>query len=267
MKKILTFATMFLLCLSTFSMLLPNALANGLVAPYSTNLPVIDGSVTDPEWNDAYNFAAWLKGPTDVLSHIYFKHDGTNIYIGIKVFGGQHSDDKFVFCFDEGDDGGYGSGTRDGVLTPDQEDLKVYTSVPSPFPPHTNTLDGYISSGAWVTHNVEIDFDAECIFVVDHWEGEFSIPFVGNDGGTHDRSDLVCTVADTIGIKIQYFTGENYYFPAGDMTEIETYATLSFLPPAHVIPEVPLGTIVASAAMIIALAAYVAVPKWRRKQK
>jgi len=36
--------------------------------------------------------------------------------------------------------------------------------------------------------------------------------------------------------------------------------------PSPVIPEVPLGTIMASAAMIIALAAYVAVPKRRRKQ-
>lgn len=37
--------------------------------------------------------------------------------------------------------------------------------------------------------------------------------------------------------------------------------------PFHVIPEVPLGTIVVSATMIIALAAYFAVPKWRRKRK
>ncbi len=35
--------------------------------------------------------------------------------------------------------------------------------------------------------------------------------------------------------------------------------------PIGVIPEVPLGTIMASAAMIIALVAYVAMPKWRRK--
>ena len=37
--------------------------------------------------------------------------------------------------------------------------------------------------------------------------------------------------------------------------------------PMGVIPEVPLGTIVASAAMIIALVAYVSVPKWRRKRQ
>ena len=35
----------------------------------------------------------------------------------------------------------------------------------------------------------------------------------------------------------------------------------------QVIPEVPLGTIMASAAMIIALVAYVARPKWRRKRE
>lgn len=34
-----------------------------------------------------------------------------------------------------------------------------------------------------------------------------------------------------------------------------------------VIPEVPLGTIVASATMIIALVAYVTMPRWRRKQQ
>jgi len=34
-----------------------------------------------------------------------------------------------------------------------------------------------------------------------------------------------------------------------------------------VIPEVPLGTIMASAAMIIALVAYIELPKWRRKRK
>jgi len=37
--------------------------------------------------------------------------------------------------------------------------------------------------------------------------------------------------------------------------------------PHSVIPEVPLGTIMASAAIIIALTAYIAVPKWRRKRQ
>jgi len=38
-------------------------------------------------------------------------------------------------------------------------------------------------------------------------------------------------------------------------------------PQPKVIPEVPLGTVVASMAMIIALVAYVATPKWRKKQE
>lgn len=37
--------------------------------------------------------------------------------------------------------------------------------------------------------------------------------------------------------------------------------------PRHVIPEVPLGAIAASAVMIIALAAFVAVPRWRRNHQ
>lgn len=46
---------------------------------------------------------------------------------------------------------------------------------------------------------------------------------------------------------------------------IEAYWTQVHVP-HDVIPEVPLGTIIASAAMIIALVAYVAVPKFRKKQ-
>ncbi len=37
--------------------------------------------------------------------------------------------------------------------------------------------------------------------------------------------------------------------------------------PGMTIPEIPLGTIVASVAMIIGLVAYIAVPKWRRKKQ
>jgi hypothetical protein len=35
----------------------------------------------------------------------------------------------------------------------------------------------------------------------------------------------------------------------------------------HVVPEVPLGTIAASAAMIVGLAGYVFMPRWRRKRE
>lgn len=166
------------------------------------------------------------------------------------------------------DDGAYGSGTRDGVLATNQEDLKSCLS--RAFIGHT-IEDGCNKDGSWVAYGGG-DFNAECVFVVadSHWEVEFAIPFVGNDGGMDDFSDLVCTTADTIGIKFQYFTqpgANNHFYPEGTQYQIKTYNTLTFLPCPGVIPEVPLGTIVASAAMIIALAAYVAVPRWRRKQK
>ncbi|MBS7633595.1 hypothetical protein KEJ15_08310, partial [Candidatus Bathyarchaeota archaeon] len=69
-------------------------------------------------------------------------------------------------------------------------------------------------------------------WVDDHWECEFSIPFVGNDAGTSDVSDLSCTTADTVGVKIQYFyPSENYFYPEGNLTQVTTYADLSFPTP------------------------------------
>lgn len=47
----------------------------------------------------------------------------------------------------------------------------------------------------------------------------------------------------------------------------DTATAIKTIDQIPVIPEVPLGTILASAAMIIALVAYVAVPRWGRKQK
>jgi len=44
----------------------------------------------------------------------------------------------------------------------------------------------------------------------------------------------------------------------------DTATDTKIILPDHIIPEVPLGTVMVSAAMIIALAAYVTMPKWRR---
>jgi len=208
----------------------------GFQASHSTNTPLIDGSATDPEWNDANSYEIILEenqGTRKVSAGVYFKHDGTYIYIGLKIFAGQHDFDEFIFYFDEGDDGEYGSGTRDGFLTLNQEDLKGWLS--EPIAGH-KIEDGCYKNGtagaAWYGY-LGGDFEADCSFVLDHWECEFSIPFVGSDGGVEDVSDLVCSVSDTIGIKIQYFTqpgAGNYYYPVGTNREIQTYATLSFDP-------------------------------------
>lgn len=53
-----------------------------------------------------------------------------------------------------------------------------------------------------------------------------------------------------------------------DNDDLTNTATASkTIGPIHVIPEVPLGTILASALMIAAFAGYIAVPRWRRKQQ
>ncbi len=51
-----------------------------------------------------------------------------------------------------------------------------------------------------------------------------------------------------------------------DISSVQLFEDGTLIGQPHgVIPEVPVGTILASAAMIVALVAYVAVPKWRRK--
>jgi hypothetical protein len=196
--------------------------------------------------NDTKKYVVNLTGDVDIETWLYVKHNGTHIHFGMLVwFFYTHVTDEFAIAFDEGNDTGSGSGTRDYVLTPLQEDSKVCYS--------SGTLrDGYYNVSQWYSKDVEIDFDAECHhendhsasldeieywegmgFVDDHWECEFAIPFVGNDAGTSDVSDLSCNVTDIIGMKIQYFhTGpENYYYPAGTLYEVLTYANLGFIPP------------------------------------
>lgn len=214
-------------------------------AKYSQNYPTIDGFLGSAEWNDTKRYNITLVGDTDIEAWLYVKHNGTYMYFGILLWSYMtYPTDEFAIAFDEGNDGGRGSGTRDFALTPLQEDLKACYS--------SGTLrDGYYNV-SWYAMNDEIDFDAACAhendhgtvaseieyweglgWVDDHWECEFAIPFVGNDEGTSDVSDLSCNVTDIIGFKIQYFhTGpNNYYYPAGSQYEVLTYANLGFVPP------------------------------------
>jgi len=208
--------------------------ASEFKANYSLSSPLIDGMMGS-EWNDANSYDIdlvhyTLGGIPSIPSTVYFKHDGTNVYTGLKVFAGDHDFDQFIVYFDEGDDGHYGSGTKDGLLTPNQEDLKACFS---PSISGFSKEDGCYKDGGWYGYWGG-DFSAACAFSADHWECEFSIPFAGNDGGIDDVSDLVCTMADKIGIKIQYFTqpgANNYFYPAGSQYQIETYSVLSFETP------------------------------------
>ena len=128
-----------------------------LVVTYSSISPVIDGSLR-AEWNDTTKHVVNLTGAADVETWVYLKHNGTYIYIGLLVWQfGTHTLDQFTIFFDEGDDGSYGSGTRDNTLTFEQEDLKscIYQQP---------LKDGFYNASFWRTFDIEIDFHARFLF-------------------------------------------------------------------------------------------------------
>lgn len=217
-------------------------------AYYSPTAPTIDGALDlSTEWGDAGSYAISLNGyegpsgvpVSPVSATVYLKHDGTRIYIGLEGFAtGMGAGNEFSIYFDEGHDSPYGSGTRDGILMPSQEDCKSCFASDGIF---SGLSDGYYGDGPgpWLGTGDHNRFAASCSFVTDHWEVEFSIPLVGVDGDSTgaypDLSDLVCSIMDNIGMKIQHFTtmGDgvnfiNYYYPAGDMYQAGTYNILSF---------------------------------------
>jgi len=246
-KSLVIVVSLALLMLLGFSRNVLAFIPPEIIAKYSGNVPTIDGYMGSAEWNDTRKYVINLINLTgaNIEAWLYIKHNGTHMHVGLLVWMiSTHATDEFIIAFDEGDDGGSGSGTRDFALTPLQEDLKAcYDST---------LIDGYYN-GSFYAKTDEIDFDAGCVhetdhstteleiehweglsWVDDHWESEFAIPFVGNDGGSSDVSDLSCTVADTIGFKIQYWYGpglNNYYYPEGDKLEINKYANLSFPAP------------------------------------
>lgn len=136
--------------------------------------------------------------------------------------------------------------TRDYTLKTNQEDIKSWDSY--------GLMDGYYSGTVFTFKTANIDFKANCShetdhaveaweieyseglgWVDDHWEAEFAIPFVGHDGAAQDVSDLSCTIEDTIGFKLYYYTfnpgqAQNFYYPSGTELEIGTYANLDFAP-------------------------------------
>lgn len=242
-KNLLVFIAFLLLALSMLCRNVSAALPPPqLEAKFSNIAPVIDGVLGGAEWNDTRKYEIVLtNGTIDIEAWLYLKRNSTHIHFGLLLWlVYTHSMDEITIAFDEGDDGGHGSGSRDWTLTPLQEDLKTVRS--------DHTLgDGYYNT-SWYSKSTEIDFDADLIhetdhstspseieywegmgWVDDHWECEFSIPFIGNDAGTSDVSDLSCNVTDTIGVKIQYYYPiANYYYPEGDKLQINTYADLSF---------------------------------------
>lgn len=181
-----------------------------IFSKYSTNAPVLNGVIGASEWEDANVYLG--VGDEDRFD-VFLMHGEDFFYIGIRVVDSNKADrDRVAIFFDEGDDGGYGSGYRDEVLTDGQED---YAAIDG-----DETLrDGYYKSGYWYVSTAadEINFEAAIDYHVNRWEAEFKIPFVGEEGQAIDESDLNIDKDDDIGILIRLrdfengYTGQYYY--------------------------------------------------------
>ena len=77
----------------------------------------------------------------------YFYQNGTHLLIGILTDEYDIDDDQVINIYlDEGDDGTYGSGTRDCVGTSNQDDLKSWNYFMG-----GRLYDGYFQSGSWTS--------------------------------------------------------------------------------------------------------------------
>lgn len=113
-----------------------------LVAQDGTIFPVVDGIIEGSEWSDAAEYRKTTDEGRKLTLYfkvvpLYNEAGGTSgdcipwatnldftLPCGEYLFIGAESDDlkDFAFFIDEGNDGGYGSGSGDGVLTMNQED-------------------------------------------------------------------------------------------------------------------------------------------------
>jgi len=190
--------------------------------------PSLNGAIGASEWEDAN---VYENVGNDGKFDVFLMHDDNYFYIGIRVTdaskddAGVNSQDRIALFFDEGDDGGFGSGSSDEVLTSGQEDYKSIEG------------DGTLQDGYWFGPDPiywyvwtdatpdAISFEADIAYHTNRWEAEFKIPFVGDDGVSSDTSDLDIDVTDYINVLIRLrdyhpvdgFQG-HYWYPEYEYT-------------------------------------------------
>lgn len=174
------------------------------------NPPTIDGTIGDAEWGDASKYIGVGKASAidpEGAFDVFLKHDNEHFYIAIKAR--LENVGFFQIDFDEGDDGYWGSGSHDGVLTKNQEDSK---KVKLDNRWGLILYDGYWKGGEnfWA-HGAIInfpfaDYDAAVSYHDNYWACEFKIPYQGDEGemtlGVEDCSDLWISTLDTVGIQL-----------------------------------------------------------------
>lgn len=158
--------------------------------------PTLDGIIDEGEWDNA-NFYQFSSG-YGMMFNVYLMHDENYFYIAVTLNDAtRDTRDQLVMSFDEGDDGAHGSGSGDGVLTPEQEDLKQIDGA-------GNLADGYLST-EWERSPIEVDFDAAAGYSDARWTFEFRVPYEGREGRVQDLSDLTITPHDVIGFFFEFY--------------------------------------------------------------
>lgn len=117
MKRILMLVLFFVLLMSLKSMSNTHAAPPPptFTATHSIIYPTLDGHLGGAEWNDTTkSVVTFASSNITISAWLYLKHNGTHIHIGYLLWAiYTHQVDRFAIIFDEGDDGSYGSGTRD----------------------------------------------------------------------------------------------------------------------------------------------------------
>jgi len=229
-KKLLTLLLSIVVALSlaSFSAADVHAQVGTIYSKYTTSEPDLDGTIHASEWADAI---CYENVGEDGKFTIYLMHGDDFFYIGLKIKDSTHNvDDWISITFDEGDDGGHGSGSGDGVLTDKQEDWKGITG-------DGDLIDGYwdtkgtLSEFWYPGFGVSVDFEAAIDYHVNRWEVEFKIPFQGNDGDPKDPSDLNIAVDDAPRMEIDLRdipAGFIVYPEDSDYKDPSTYVELKF---------------------------------------
>ena len=184
-----------------------------IYSKYTENPPTLNGVISATEWEDAN---VYMDVGDEQRFDVYLMHDEDYFYIAVRANDAtQSNSDNIALFFDEGDDGGFGSGSSDEVLTSGQENICVIT------------LGGTIQDGYWKgpshTHWYiysavdQIDFQAAMDYHINRLEAEFKIPFVGEEG-KDDQSDLTIDRYDSLGFLINTWDYDNgfsglYYYP------------------------------------------------------
>jgi len=162
------------------------------------------------------------------------------------------------------------------VLTIGEAVPKLVVVAESPVNILVTAPNGFRVGYDSVTHSVVNEIEGatyygpvtepQVIIIPSPLQGVYIIDRVGTDIGPYTIT-IESVAEDGSEIQSQTWTGTTSpgEFERGS---IQMFEDGSFVDaPRSVIPEVPWGTVMASAAMIIALVAYFAVPRWRRKRQ